>query len=50
MQFDLTSCQFAFHYGFESAEKADLMMRNATENIKPGGYFVLTIPDANDIV
>ncbi|CAG0887438.1 unnamed protein product [Cyprideis torosa] len=50
MQFDLTSCQFAFHYSFESAKQADMMMRNATENLKPGGYFLLTIPDDNDLV
>ena len=50
MQFDLTSCQFSFHYSFESHEQADMMLRNACEYLKPGGYFILTTPDAYEIM
>ncbi|XP_056646650.1 mRNA cap guanine-N7 methyltransferase [Diorhabda sublineata] len=47
---DLVSCQFAFHYSFESLPQAECMLRNAAECLNPGGYFIATIPDANEIV
>lgn len=47
---DLVSCQFAFHYSFESLPQAECMLRNAAECLQPGGYFIATIPDANEIV
>ena len=50
MQFDLTSCQFSFHYSFESYDQADMMLRNACEGLKPGGYFICTTPNAYEIV
>ncbi|KAL1124102.1 hypothetical protein AAG570_001872 [Ranatra chinensis] len=50
MHFDIVSCQFAFHYSFESLPQAECMLRNAAECLKPGGYFIGTIPDANAIV
>lgn len=50
MQLDFVSCQFAFHYSFESLPQAECMLRNAGESLKPGGYFVGTIPDAYDLV
>lgn len=49
-QFDLVSCQFAFHYCFESLPQAECMLQNISENLKKGGFFVGTTPDANDIV
>ncbi|KAK7575449.1 hypothetical protein V9T40_011735 [Parthenolecanium corni] len=48
--FDIVSCQFSFHYSFESVSQAECMVRNAADNLRPGGYFIGTIPDANDIV
>lgn len=48
--FDIVSCQFAFHYSFESVSQAECTIRNAADNLRPGGYFIGTIPDANDIV
>uniref|UniRef100_A0AC35U015 mRNA cap guanine-N7 methyltransferase n=1 Tax=Rhabditophanes sp. KR3021 TaxID=114890 RepID=A0AC35U015_9BILA len=48
--FDLASCQFALHYAFETEAKARQMIQNATENLKEGGYFVGTIPNANLIL
>ncbi|XP_076474210.1 RNA guanine-7 methyltransferase [Bombus vancouverensis nearcticus] len=47
---DLVSCQFAFHYCFESLQQAECMFRNASECLKPGGYFIGTIPNAYDLV
>ncbi|XP_046414451.1 mRNA cap guanine-N7 methyltransferase [Neodiprion fabricii] len=49
-QLDLVSCQFAFHYSFESLQQAECMLRNAGESLRPGGYFIGTIPDAYDLV
>lgn len=46
----LVSCQFAFHYCFESLKQAQCMLRNVSECLKPGGYFIGTIPDANEIM
>ena len=48
--FDLVSCQFAFHYCFESLPQAECMLRNAAENLRVGGFFIGTTPDAFDIV
>lgn len=50
MKLDLVSCQFAFHYSFESLTQAECMMRNASECLQPGGYFIGTILDANDLI
>ncbi|KAG7173167.1 mRNA cap guanine-N7 methyltransferase-like [Homarus americanus] len=47
---DLVSCQFAFHYCFESLDQAETMLCNVSENLKKGGYFVATIPNANEIM
>ncbi|XP_018574132.1 mRNA cap guanine-N7 methyltransferase isoform X2 [Anoplophora glabripennis] len=50
MKLDLVSCQFAFHYSFESLPQAECMLRNASECLQPGGYFIGTIPDAYDLI
>ncbi|EZA62748.1 hypothetical protein DMN91_007138 [Ooceraea biroi] len=50
MQLDFVNCQFAFHYSFESLPQAECMLRNASESLRPGGYFIGTIPDAYDLV
>uniref|UniRef100_A0A0N5A9G1 mRNA cap guanine-N(7) methyltransferase n=1 Tax=Syphacia muris TaxID=451379 RepID=A0A0N5A9G1_9BILA len=50
IEFDLTSCQFSFHYSFETERQARQMIRNATERLKPGGYFIGTLPDADRIM
>ncbi|KAG5324828.1 MCES methyltransferase, partial [Pseudoatta argentina] len=50
IQLDFVSCQFAFHYSFESLSQAECMIRNASESLKPGGYFIGTIPDAYDLI
>ncbi|KAJ8898367.1 hypothetical protein PR048_003727 [Dryococelus australis] len=50
MLLDLVSCQFAFHYCFESLPQAECMLQNAAECLRPGGFFIGTIPDAYEIV
>lgn len=50
MELDLVSCQFSFHYCFESLPQAENMVRNAAECLRPGGYFIGTIPDAYEIM
>uniref|UniRef100_A0A1B6DGR4 mRNA cap guanine-N(7) methyltransferase n=1 Tax=Clastoptera arizonana TaxID=38151 RepID=A0A1B6DGR4_9HEMI len=50
IQVNLVNCQFAFHYSFESLAQAEQMLINASECLKPGGYFIGTIPNANAIV
>ncbi|XP_013111340.2 mRNA cap guanine-N7 methyltransferase [Stomoxys calcitrans] len=50
LKLNLVSCQFAFHYSFESLTQADCMVRNAAECLQPGGYFIATIPDAYEIM
>lgn len=47
---DLVSCQFAFHYCFESLNQAETMLRNVSENLRKGGYFVVTLPNAYEIM
>uniref|UniRef100_A0A2P2I394 mRNA cap guanine-N(7) methyltransferase n=1 Tax=Hirondellea gigas TaxID=1518452 RepID=A0A2P2I394_9CRUS len=50
MKVHIVSCQFAFHYCFESLRQAETMIKNATSSLSSGGYFILTIPDANFIM
>lgn len=50
MKFDLVSCQFAFHYCFESYPQAMMMLRNACECLNVGGYFIGTTPNSADII
>ncbi|XP_053207654.1 mRNA cap guanine-N7 methyltransferase-like [Panonychus citri] len=49
-QFDLVSCQFTFHYCFESLAQAETMIKNIANNLKKDGLFIGTTPDANYIV
>ncbi|GFS20103.1 mRNA cap guanine-N7 methyltransferase-like [Elysia marginata] len=48
--FDLVSCQFSFHYCFESYSQAVMMLRNASECLRVGGYFIGTTPNANELI
>ncbi|KAG8197543.1 hypothetical protein JTE90_007279 [Oedothorax gibbosus] len=50
IKFDIVSCQFAFHYCFESISQARTMLQNASECLKPGGFFIGSLPDAYDIM
>lgn len=46
----MVSCQFAFHYCFESPKQAEQMLKNVSECLRVGGYFIGTMPDAKDIM
>ncbi|OAF70672.1 mRNA cap guanine-N7 methyltransferase, partial [Intoshia linei] len=48
--YDVVSCQFALHYFFGEMETLNCALENACSKIKPGGYFIGTIPNANQIV
>ncbi|XP_056154527.1 mRNA cap guanine-N7 methyltransferase [Lampris incognitus] len=48
--FDVCSCQFVYHYSFESQKQAETMLRNACERLRPGGFFIGTTPDAYELV
>ncbi|KZT74131.1 hypothetical protein DAEQUDRAFT_702380 [Daedalea quercina L-15889] len=48
--FDAVSMQFCMHYAFESEKKARCMLRNVSENLRPGGTFIGTIPDAGQLL
>ncbi|KAG0228801.1 mRNA cap guanine-N7 methyltransferase [Actinomortierella wolfii] len=48
--FDMVSMQFCLHYSFETEEKARMMLHNVTSQLRPGGIFIGTIPDAYWIV
>ena len=48
-QVDLVSCQFALHYCFESLPQVETMLRNVSENLKQGGYFIATMPNAYEV-
>ncbi|KAM6455846.1 mRNA cap guanine-N(7) methyltransferase isoform 1-T3 [Liasis olivaceus] len=48
--FDICSCQFVYHYSFETYEQADMMLKNACERLSPGGYFIGTTPDSYELV
>lgn len=50
IELNLVSCQFAFHYCFESPKQAEMMLKNVSECLRVGGYFIGTIPDAFDIM
>ena len=50
MRFNVASCQFSLHYCFESLEQAETMLRNLCENLKPGGFFIGTTVDSNELV
>ena len=48
--FDVVSMQFCMHYAFESEAKARCMLENATRWLRPGGIFVGTIPNAEQLL
>ncbi|KAL0137163.1 guanine-N(7)-methyltransferase domain-containing protein [Mucor lusitanicus] len=50
MRFDTVSMQFCLHYAFENEHKARIMLQNVSTQLRSGGYFIGTMPDANWIV
>jgi mRNA (guanine-N7-)-methyltransferase len=50
LKFDTVSMQFCLHYAFENEKKARTMLQNVSSQLRSGGHFIGTIPDANWIV
>ncbi|XP_071083424.1 mRNA cap guanine-N(7) methyltransferase-like [Haliotis cracherodii] len=48
--FDVVSCQFSFHYCFESLPQVEMMLQNACECLCPGGYFIGTTPNSFELI
>ncbi|CAD6888775.1 unnamed protein product [Tilletia laevis] len=49
-KFDNVTLQFCMHYGWESVSKARCLLENVARYLKPGGYFIGTIPDAGNLL
>ncbi|TFL06057.1 mRNA capping enzyme-domain-containing protein [Pterulicium gracile] len=50
MPFDVVSMQFCMHYAFETETKARCMLDNVSRWLRPGGVFLGTIPNAEQLV
>ncbi len=50
LQFDLVSCQFAFHYAFETEERLRMALLNVSDRLRPGGVFCGTVPNSYRLV
>ncbi|KAL0947134.1 hypothetical protein HGRIS_013265 [Hohenbuehelia grisea] len=48
--FDAVSMQFCMHYAFETEKKARCMLENVVNWLRPGGIFVGTIPNAEQLL
>ncbi|TPX30400.1 hypothetical protein SmJEL517_g06023 [Synchytrium microbalum] len=48
--FDLVSTQFSWHYSFENEGSARQALKNVSDALRPGGFFIGTLPDAYWIV
>ncbi|EUB62891.1 mRNA cap guanine-N7 methyltransferase [Echinococcus granulosus] len=48
--YSVVSCQFALHYAFESIDKARTMLQNSSQALEEGGYFLVTVPNAYEIL
>ena len=48
--FDVVSMQFCMHYAFESLQKARCMLDNVSRWLRPGGVFIGTIPNADQLL
>jgi len=46
---DCVSCMFAIHYMFESSGKFNGFLRNLSETLKVGGYFIGCCPDGEKV-
>ena len=47
---ELVSSQFVIHYSFESFEQANVFLKNVSESLKPGGYFIGTTTNASELI
>ena len=49
-KFDVVSCQFAYHYSWETEAKARMGLENISKALRSGGHLLITTPNANWIV
>ncbi|KAL9939593.1 hypothetical protein V8E36_001410 [Tilletia maclaganii] len=49
-KFDNITLQFCMHYGWETEAKARQLLDNVARHLRPGGYFIGTIPDADNLL
>lgn len=47
--YDVVSCQFSLHYAFDTEQHARTTVSNIASNLKTGGVFIATIPDAAEL-
>lgn len=47
---DVVSCQFCLHYSFESENRARTLLANISKMLRPGSYFIGTIPNSDVII
>jgi len=48
-EFDVVSCQFAIHYFFESSDILDTFLRNVSDHLREGGYFITSCMDGETV-
>ncbi len=48
--YDFVQCQFAMHYAFETEERARMLFQNVASSLKPGAFFVATVPNRDAIL
>jgi mRNA (guanine-N7-)-methyltransferase len=48
-QFNIISCQFAFHYYLQSEEKFKNVCRDISNLLQPGGYFIGSVLDGKQV-
>lgn len=48
-QFDVITSQFSFHYAFFDKSSLETSVANISANLKPGGFFIITVPKKNII-
>jgi mRNA (guanine-N7-)-methyltransferase len=47
---NLVSCQFVLHYSFESFKQANTFLKNVSDMLDVGGYFIGTTTDSYEII
>ena len=47
--YDSVTCMFALHYFFVTETALRQFLRNVAANLKPGGYFIGTVPDGKRV-
>jgi len=49
-QFDVITSQFSFHYAFHDDVSLEIAVSNVSLNLKPNGFFIITVPRKNIII